>query len=111
MRFAGLQLFENEIDNGNSGTSKTIDCSKGNAHKLTLTGACSITLTAPPAPGFFQIRCIAGGGAGQVSFATAVNWFESASVPTTSTTSTKVTIYSLYYDGAAWYGSGGRYNP
>lgn len=111
MRFAGTQVFEAEVDDGNSGTAKTIDFSKGNVHKLTLTGACAITLGAPAGPGYFQIRCIAGSGAGQVSFSTTVLWFEAAGVPTTSTAAGKVTIYSLYYDGAAWYGSGGRYSP
>jgi hypothetical protein len=38
------------LDNGNSGTSKTIDLGAAQYQKMTMTGNCAITLTAPLAP-------------------------------------------------------------
>jgi hypothetical protein len=104
-------VFNAEFDNGNSGTAKVIDFTGGSLQKVTLTGACAFTLTPPSGPSWVQLRCIAGAGAGQPTFATTVNWFESATPPLTALVATKVTIFSFFYDGAAWYGSGGRYNP
>lgn len=42
--------FNGIIDNGNSGTSKTIDFGTGNYQKITMTGNCTFTFTAPPGP-------------------------------------------------------------
>ena len=39
--------FSSEYDNGKSGTSKTIDWNNGNKQRITLTGNCTLTFTAP----------------------------------------------------------------
>lgn len=49
-----------EYDNGNSGTSKTIDFVNGHNQKITLTGDCTLTITPPAstAPGYMTLRVI-----------------------------------------------------
>jgi hypothetical protein len=102
-------LFNGEFDNGNSGAAKTIDFTTGSLQKVVLTAVCAFTLIPPTLPGYFQLKLQAGAGAGQPTFATQVNWFEATTPPTVSLVLNKFSILSLYYDGANWFGSGGRY--
>ena len=48
--------FNAIVDNGNSGTSKAVDLGQGQYQKMTMTGNCEITLTAPEGPGVSQVE-------------------------------------------------------
>jgi hypothetical protein len=97
-------VFTSEYDNGNSGTSKTIDWNNGNKQKVTITGSCTFTFTAPGGPSNLVLRAI------HENSATAytetwpsgspgkVKW-PSGSAPSLSDTANAVDIVSCYYDG------------
>lgn len=102
------ELANVENNSGNSAASLTIGFGSGSLQRLTLIGACALTLQAPGV-GYYQLRMTAGSGAAAPTFATPVNWFEASVPPAVNLTSGKNTILSFYYDGTAWYGSGGRF--
>lgn len=93
-----------ETDNGNSGTSKTIDWTAGNKQKLTLTGNCTLTFTAPAGPTNLVLRLIQDGtGSRTVTWPAAVHW-SGGTTPTLTTTASKVDLITLYYDGTTYFG-------
>lgn len=98
-----------EVDNGSPSTTATVSFATGSLQKLTVAGSLAITLVPTAYPGYVQLRLIAGVGASQPTWNTPVNWFEASVAPTISVVSGKNTILSFYWDGAAWYGSGGRF--
>lgn len=63
--FSGGDYFVGEVDNGNSGTSKTIDFSAKANQKLTLTGNCTLTFTAPSSARSVLIRFVQDGTGGR----------------------------------------------
>jgi hypothetical protein len=88
--------YDAEVDNGNSGTSKTIDWSVGNVQKITWTGNCTLTFIAPPGPCHLTLRGIGDGTGRTLTFPAPVKGLGSYS-PTG--TSAHWDIISLYYDG------------
>lgn len=98
--------FSGEIDNGNSGTSKTIDLSAGMKQKIKLSGDCSVTF-ANPRIGHYAFRIIQSNtGSNTISFdfPTPTLWSGGIKyVPTSDPCATD--IVSIYYDGAHFFGS------
>ena len=95
-----------EIDNGNSGTSATIDWTAGNNQALTMTGNAALTFTPPGGAAHLTLRMIQdGSGAHTVSWPTEVSW-DSDTEPTWDTTAGIVNIAVFYFDGTGYYGSG-----
>lgn len=108
--FSGPVLFNQELDLGNSGTSKEIDWSLAHNQRMTLNANCVLTFTAPA--GVFR------GGLKVVKDATATSrsmtWpagtrFLGNIAPEAPTGSEGVAMYSVYWDGATWWVSGGRF--
>lgn len=98
-----LAEFQDEHDNGNSGTSDTINWGNGNNQKSTLTGNCTFTFTAPSGPARLQLRLIQDGtGSRTVTWPT-IQW-AGGSAPTLSTAASAVDIVTLWYDGTNYYG-------
>jgi hypothetical protein len=95
-----------EYDNGNSGTSKTIDWKNGNHQKVTMTGNCTFTFTAPSKACMLSLRFINDGTAGRVRTLPTIKW-PGGTAPTWTTTANAVDILSLFYDGSAYYGQAG----
>lgn len=90
-----------EIDDGNSGTSKTIDWTTGPAHKLTLTGDCTLTFTAPPGVAWLQLRVIQDSTPRTLTFTgggLTVKWAGNAA-PTLTAASGSIDFISFYYPG------------
>lgn len=103
-RFAKTVTFK-EYDNGNSSTSLTVDWGKGNKQKVTLTGNCTFTFTAPSAPCSLIFKLVQDGtGSRTVTWPAAVHW-SGGTAPTLTTTASKVDIVSLYYDGSTYFGT------
>jgi hypothetical protein len=93
-----------EFDAGNSGTSKTIDCTNGANQRLTLTGNCNgITLTNPTSGMMLKLKVLSGTGSFTCAFTTTVKW-ASGSAYVATTTASATDIVTLYYDGSAWWG-------
>lgn len=99
-------LLNGLIDDGNSGTAKTIDWTTGQFHKLTLTGNCTLTFTLPTTP--IQITLILiqdGVGSRTVTFPT-TKWVGHGAAPLLTTTATTGTdIIQWLYDGTNLWGT------
>ena len=100
-----LAEFQDEHDNGNSGTSDTIDWGEGNFQKSTLTGNVTYTFTAPSGPTTLLLRLIQDAtGSRTVTWPT-IKWPE-GTAPTLSTAANAEDIVVLYYNGTDYYGQG-----
>lgn len=97
-------IYFTEYDNGNSGTSKTIDWSaNGHKQKITMTGDCAFTFTAPAGPCNLLLKKIQDGTGGRVpTWPAAVKW-PGGTKPVHSGAS-KTDIVTFYYDGTDYYG-------
>ena len=91
--------------NGNSSTAIALQLDNGNQQSLTISAACSITLSTPTHPGSFRLYVTNNGFTW--SFTTSILWLPSATQPTWSTTNTGKDCVSLAWDGTNWWGSGG----
>lgn len=93
-----------EIDNGSSGTSKTIDWGSGNKQKILMTDNCTFTFTAPNSPGNFLIKLTQDGGGGNTATWPGTVTWPGGTPPTLSTGGGDVDIVSFYYDGTNYHG-------
>jgi hypothetical protein len=93
-----------QFDNGNSGSTLTIDWNNGNAQRVTLTAATvTLTLTNAKAGGNYVLECVQdGSGSRLVTWAagggTAVIW-PGGTTPTLTTTISRADVFSFFYDG------------
>lgn len=94
--------YDTEYDNGNSGSSKTIDWNNGNKQKITMTNNCTISFTAPPGPSNLILRVIQDATGGRTVSITGSLW-PSGTDPTFSTGIGNVDIVSIYYNGSSYY--------
>lgn len=104
---AKLIYFNGEYDNGNSGTTKTIAWDNGQKQKITTTGTCTLTFTAPAGPCNLVLDIIheASTTAYTYTWPAAVKWPGGTKVTTTNT-SGAVDIVSFYYNGSSYYAVG-----
>jgi len=99
-----LEYISGEFDNGNSGTTKTIDLSAGQAQKLTMTGNCTLTLTNPLAGQSYLLKLVQDAtGSRTMTWPAAVKW--SLSTPPTLSAANKIDLINLYWDGTNYFGS------
>ncbi len=98
-------VYFTETDNGNSSTADTIDWTKSNHQKSTLTGNCTYTFTAPNGPSHLTLKVIQDGtGSRTVTWPSAVHW-SGGTAPTLTTTASKVDVITFYYDGSTYFGA------
>lgn len=89
---------------GNSGAALTLDFALGEAQSLTLTAACTLTLSNAVSGRVYVIKALQDGtGSRAITWPAAVKW-PGGTVPTSSGAN-KTDIYTLYYDGTNFYGS------
>lgn len=95
------------IDNGNSGTSKTIDWTAGNKQKITTTGSCTLTFTAPSGPTSLTLKIIHEASTTSYTYTwpASVKWVGGSALTTTNT-SGSVDVVTLFYDGTNYYAQG-----
>ena len=99
--------FYGEYDNGSSGTAKTIDFGNGQNQKVTLTGNCTFTFTAPLGVGTFKLKLIQDTTGGRsITWPSTVKW-PGGITPTPTSTASAIDIISIYYDGTNYYAQGG----
>ena len=94
-----------EVNNGNSGTSKTIAWGNGNHQFLTLTGNVTLAFTDPPASGRFTLVITQDATGGRtVTWPASVKW-PGGAAPTISTGANAVDIVTLVFRGTTYYAS------
>lgn len=94
-----------EYDNGNSGTTKTIDWSNGVRQKVTLTGNCTFTVTgAPLNTSVLQLKLVQDTTGSRTIAVTGAKW-ANAVVPVPTSSTGAVDIVTFYYDGTSYYGN------
>lgn len=99
--------FDQEVDNGNSGATATVDWIAGNKQAITLTDNVTLSFTDPPAPTNVLIRLIQDGTGGRsVIWPSSVKW-SGGSEPTLSSAANAIDLVSLYFDGTDYYGTSG----
>jgi len=106
----GVAYFDIEYDNGNSGSTKTIDWANGNKQKLTLTDN-PVYLTfddfvisaSTPACNLILKLIQDGTGSRTVIWPANVKW-SGGTAPTLTTTANRVDLLSFYFDGTIYYG-------
>jgi hypothetical protein len=97
--------FYQEVDNGNSGTSKTVTMAAGAKQKITLTGNCALTLDWSGALiGTYQIRVIQDGTGGRsltyTAGLTSTKWLATASAPQPNTSASTESLITAYFNGS-----------
>lgn len=98
-------VYFTETDNGNSSTADTIDWTKSNHQKSTLTGNCTFTFTAPNGPCMLSLKLVQDAtGSRTVTWPAAVHWTD-GTAPTLTATASKVDIITFYYDGTTYFGA------
>ena len=93
--------FTDEHDNGNSGTTKTIDLSEGQRQKITLTGNCTVTFSNPDV-GIYTLKVIQDATGSRTLTLPSGKWVGGSAYTPTSDASAE-DILSIYYDGSAYY--------
>ena len=94
--FSG-QYYSPMVEDGNSGATKTIDWNAGNEHTLTLTAACTLTLSNPVDGGRYVLLLIQDGTGSRVpTFPASVLW-AGGTVPTWSTLAGKVDLVTMMW--------------
>lgn len=102
--FENTAYFDSEVDNGDSGATDTIDWTKGNKQKSTLTNNCTFTFTAPGGQCNLILRLIQDAtGSRTVTWPAAVKW-PSGTPPVLTTTANAVDIVAFFYNGTNYYG-------
>jgi len=94
---------ETHTDNGNTGTSQTIDISDSTLQTYTLTGNCTFTMPTAEAGRSFTMFLKTGAGSFTATF-TGVKFPDNVA-PTISTDANRMDILTFYSDGTNWYGS------
>ena len=101
--------FTAEYDNGNSGTAKTINWTNGQKQKVTLTGNCTFTFTAPVGPCSGLVLRLIQDGTGSLTVvwpaAPTTLWPNNRTLPTLSTAAASVDFAAFYYNGTSHFGN------
>lgn len=100
--------FDDEYDNGNSGTTKTINWNNGNKQKVTLAPAAgnevTLAFTAPPGTGNVTLKLVQdASGSRTVTWPATVKW-PAGTAPTLTAAAGSIDIITLYYDETSYHG-------
>lgn len=98
IQVTGEAYFDAEVDNGNSGATKTIDFTSGNKQKVTLSEDCTFTFIPPSGPANVILKAVNFGAF--TPTLPSINW-PGGTVPTWTASGTD--IIALYWDGSAWF--------
>jgi hypothetical protein len=97
------QIWSPLVDDGNSGTTDTIDWDAGNEHLSTLTGNVTYTFSNPKDGGRYVLVIATGAGGFTVTWPAAVKW-AAGSTPTITATASRYDLVTLIYlSGAGIY--------
>jgi hypothetical protein len=96
--------FASEYNNGNSGSTPTVNWNNGQKQRITLTAAATFTFTAPPGPGNLLLKIIQDATGGRAATWPATVKWPAGTAPTLTTDANAVDIVTFYYDGTNYYG-------
>jgi hypothetical protein len=95
--------YSSMYDNGNSGAAITINWNNGNMQKVTMTGNCTFTFTAPGGISKVMLQLTQDGTGGRTAtWPAAVKW-PSAVAPTLTSAAGSVDFVSCLYNGTNYY--------
>ncbi len=102
---AGQTVTFDEFNNGDSGSTATIDWNNSQKHSIVLTAApVTLTFVNPVGVGNFLIRLIQdSAGSRTITWPSNMNW-PSGSAPELSTAADAIDVITLYYDKNRYYG-------
>jgi hypothetical protein len=102
----GGTMASTTVDNGNSGTTKTIDLSTGNQQMVTLTGNVTFTLSNPADSGVYHLLIKSGAGGFTATWPATVKW-SGGTAPTITATAARADLITLVYNSSTsdYYGS------
>ncbi len=99
-----LCVFRSEYDNGNSGTTKTINWNEGQKQKVILTGDVTFTFINPPSNCNLLLKATQDGtGTRATTWPSNVKW-PGGLGDLAAATGNQVDICSFYFDGTRYYG-------
>ena len=97
--------FTGEVDDGTSGTAKTIAFTAGQYHRISMTGNCVFTFTPPTGPAVVQLKLTQDGTGSRVMTLPAGKWPGTyvAADKLLSTAAGSIDLLTAKWDGAAWF--------
>jgi hypothetical protein len=105
LTMSGGQAIAKRVDDGDSGTSKTIDFNGGNIHRVRLTGNCTFTFSNPQTGGTYRLECLQDTtGSRTVTWPATVKW-DNNTTPTLTTTVSRKDTFDFYYNGGVYIGT------
>jgi hypothetical protein len=96
-------VYDQVVDDGNSGATPTTDWTTGAIHKVTLNVNATFTFTAPIGVARLMLRLIQGTGGQTATWPASVKW-AGAAAPTLSTGAAAVDIVTFMWDGTNYWG-------
>lgn len=96
----GATLSSVLVNNGNTGTAQTIDLSKGNVQRSTLTGNVTFTLSNPVDGGMYELLLYTGAGSFTATWPAAVKW-PAGTAPTITVTASRLDLIKCVFDATA----------
>jgi hypothetical protein len=97
-------VFVGEVDNGNSGASKTIDWGQGNHQSILLTDDPVLSFAHPFGIGMFTLRVVQdASGSRTVTWPSSVKW-PGGTAPTLTITGDAIDVIRFYFDGLTYHG-------
>lgn len=101
IRIAPTQFYITEYDNGDSGSSKTINANNGKIQKLTLTAACAVSWTQPTSGTVNVLLKIVQATGTHYNITWTSTLWPAATPPTITATDGAIDIISCYLDGTS----------
>lgn len=98
-----------EIDDGNSGSSDTIDWNEGSFHKSTLTANCTYTFIAPNHVGVLVLRVIQDSTPRTITWPSTVLWPGNID-PILSQTNGSIDLFTFFWNGTNYFSLGAHFN-
>ena len=96
--------YKTEINNGNSGATKTIDWTAGQKQRVTMTADCTFSFTAPAGPTNLLLKLVQDvTGGHDATWPGSVLWAK-GKAPNLTNGGDAIDIVTFYYDGTNYFG-------
>jgi hypothetical protein len=105
LTMSGGQAIGKRVDDGSSGTSKTLDFDTGNIHRVKMTGNCTFTLSNGRTGATYIVELMQDAtGSRTATWPASVVW-GSGGAPTLTTTASRKDVLLFLYNGVKYIGS------
>jgi len=100
------QAIAKRVDDGDSGTAKTLDFATGNIHRVRLTGNCTFTFSNPATGATYFVELLQDAtGSRTVTWPATVKWGGGGTAPTLTTTASRKDCFCFFFNGTNYMGS------